>query len=108
MVVCNTGNYVNTMISAKGPDVIKKRKFETVIPPDLKAKKSVILKGRDKDLTHQTEEELKYEMETKNTWAKVEEVIKLKNTPCMLKLRFKDIVIANKAAEQDLSMGYYH
>lgn len=74
IIVCLTDDDVDTMIAAKGVDTLRSKKLKTIIPSHFRAKKSIIVKGLDKEITKQSGDELKDEIEGKNPWAKVEEV----------------------------------
>lgn len=102
VVICATENDVDKLISCQTVTTLKRHDYEVSIPPHLRAKKSVVLKGLDEDITKHDEEDIKRDIEERNSWANVEEVIKMRNLPHMLKLRFSDIAMAKKATEQGL------
>lgn len=108
IAVCLNDDDVNKLISATGLETLKKHKFEVIVPPHLRAKKTIVLKGLDKEITALNEEEILRDIENRNDWAKVEEIIKMKNIPYMLKIRFKDISMAKKAIDNGLCIQMYH
>ena len=108
IVVCLSEDEVDKLIATPTSTELKSKKFEVVIPPHLKAKKTVIVKRLDRDLTVQSVEALSCDIEQRNHWAKVEETVKFPRMPNMLKIRFTDIKMARKATEQGLSIGKYH
>lgn len=108
VVLCLNEDEVNKVISHNGVAELMKHSFNVIIPPHLKAKKTVILRGLDKEITTLTEEELKRDLEERNNWLKVEEIIKMKNIPYILKVRFEDIAMAHKATEQGVCIQMYH
>lgn len=73
-----------------------------VVPPPLRARKSIIVRRLDHEITTFTCDEIKLEIEGKNIWAKVDEVVKMKNIAHMLKIRFRDIAMARKAINSGL------
>lgn len=107
VVVCADELNVDMLISPKTTTALDKKGFQIAIPPQLKAKKTIILKSLDKRINKETEEDLKTDIENKNTWAKVEEVVKFRNIPYMLKIRFTDIKMAKKAQEQGLKISFF-
>lgn len=107
VVVCPDEANVDLLISNKTMSTLNKNGFQIAIPPQLKAKKTIVLKSLDKRINKYTEEELKQDIEEKNAWAKVEEVVKFKNIPYMLKIRFQDIKMARKAQEQGLKIKFF-
>lgn len=108
VVICSDDKSVDTMITAETTKLVKNNEFEAVIPPHLWAWKTVILKGLDKEITEMEETLLKEDIEKRNSWAKVEEVIAMKNIPYMLKVRFEEIAMATKATQQGICICCYH
>lgn len=78
------------------------------MPPPLRAKKSIIIQRLDQEITNYDTEEIKNYIEYRNIWAKVDEVVKMKNTAHMLKVRFRDIAMARKAISSGLCIFSYH
>lgn len=109
VVVCLTEEDVDKLIATSAVTTLHNNQFDVIIPPFLKAKKTVIAKRLDRDITTTfSDEELKQDIEERNAWAKVEEVIKFTNMPNMLKVRFTDIKMARKATDNGLCIDKYH
>ena len=108
IVVCLSEEQVDKLIATTTVQKLKEKSFEVIIPPHLKARKTVFIRRLDKDLTELPIEILKQDIEHRNNWAMVEEVVKFPNMPSMLKVRFSDIRMARKAIEIGLSIGEYH
>lgn len=106
--ICLSDNDVDLTISTKLIDKLKKIHFDVVIPPPLRAKKSVIIRRLDPDVTDHSEEEIKHDIERRNVWAKIDEIVKLRNIPHMLKIRFKEIAMAKRATTSGLCLLSYH
>lgn len=79
--------------------------FTSVTPPELKAKKSILLFKVDDYVYEKRVEDIKSELEEKNPWAKdqVEEVFKFEKSNT-LKITFKQTKSAIKAADTGLVM----
>ena len=108
VVVCLNEDEVDKLIATPTTTELRSKQFEVLIPPHLKAKKTVIIKRLDRDLTEQPVDVISRDIEERNLWAKVEETIKFPRMSSMLKVRFTDIKMARKATEQGLSIGKYH
>lgn len=78
-----------------------------VIPPPLRAKKSVIVRRLDRDVTDNTVDDIAEEIEHGNQWAKVEEIYKFDKIKHMLKIRFTEISMAKKAIDQGFAAFHY-
>lgn len=107
-VVCLAENDVDLLIATPNVTALRQQQYEVIIPPHLKAKKTVIVKRLDRDVTSYPEADLKLDIEQRNAWAKIEEVIKFPNMPNILKLRFTDIKMARKATETGLCIDKFH
>ena len=108
VVVCLSEEQVDKLIAETTVNKLKEKAFEVIVPPHLKARKTVFIRRLDKDLTALPTEILKQDIEHRNVWATVEEVVNFPNMPSMLKIRFSDIRMARKAIELGLSIGEYH
>ena len=108
VVVCLGEDDVNKMIANETINKLRQKQFEIIVPPHLKAKKTIMVKRIDRDMTALPVEVLKADLEERNEWAIIEEVIKFPTMPNMLKIRFTDIKMARKATEQGISLGEYH
>lgn len=79
-----------------------------MVPPPLRAKKSIVLKRLDHEITGYDTDEIKDDLENRNIWAKVEEIVKFRNIAHILKVRFRDIAMAQKAISSGLCLFAYH
>lgn len=107
ILVCQDEKDVDLLISEQTIRKLKSNDYEVIIPPQLRCKKTVVLKGLDKRINKMDESDILTEIETKNPWATVEEVIKFKNIPYMLKIRFRDIQMAKKAIDSGLKISWF-
>ena len=83
------------------------KKFETkgynlVAPPELRAKKTVFIRQLDRHIESRDSEELKHKIETQNSWAKVAQVIKIKEYTHVIKVVFDKIKMADVAQERGM------
>lgn len=103
-VVCLDESNVDKLITANSIAALRSHQFEVVLPPHLRARKCVVVRGLDLTLHSWTETEIEADLEQRNDWATVEEVIKMKNIPHMIKIRFADIAMACKANDFGLAL----
>lgn len=106
VVVCLNEDNVDLLISAKTITTLKQEKFDVIMPPHLRARKCIVVRGIDSDISDWTTEQIKEDLNNRNVWASVEEVYKMRNIKHMLKIRFTDISMARKACDQGLAL--YH
>ena len=107
-VVCLSEEEVDLLIATNTIEKLRSKQYEVIVPPHLKARKTVVIKRLDRDVTMMSEEALKQDLEMRNCWVKVEEIVKFPNMQNMLKVRFSDIKMARKAVEMGLSIHTYH
>lgn len=105
---CLEDDDVDLTISAKVTEELKNIGFDVIVPPRLRAKKSMIIHRRDQEITSYNVEEIKKDIEGRNIWTNIDEVVKMKNIAHMLKVRFRDIALARKAISSGLCIFLYH
>lgn len=76
-VICNSEQDADTLLSEPCMLALKTCDCHPIMPPDLKAKRSVIVRKLDSSIYDNTENELKEELQRKNTWLKIVDLIKL-------------------------------
>lgn len=77
MIICLTEEDVDKLTAATTIDNFKETELRSdhSPPSPLKAKKTVIIKCLDRNITTPAKEELKQDIQKRNTWYKMEEVI---------------------------------
>ena len=76
--------------------------YDLVAPPELRAKKTVFIRKLDKHIGARDGQEIKNEIEKQNTWAKVAQVIKIKDYTHVIKVTFDEIKMADIAQERGM------
>lgn len=71
-----------------------------LMPPELKAKRSVFVRKVDEVVGKQNAEDIKEEIERQNSWLKVDEVIKIKDYTHVFKLTCEDTHMADRIKQQ--------
>lgn len=101
-VICRNEQDADKLLSNEAEKELKKIGVFVLTPPEIKAKRSIFIRNLDYIIGQHTEEELKEELEKENDWAKITEIIKIKNYTSMLKLRFVDMKMVEKAKQHGL------
>lgn len=100
--VCRNQDDVDKILSIKGMTELKKIGLQVVTPPEIRARRSVFVRQLDHDFGKNTAEEIKQELEDKNEWMKIDEVVKIGTYTHVIKIRFMETSMADKA----LSTGF--
>lgn len=101
-VICRNENDADKIQSKEAKQELEKIGLQLIIPPETKARKSIILRQLDHIIGANPAEEIKEEIEKENKWIKIEEVIKIKNYTHILKLRLEEICMVDKAIQQGI------
>ena len=83
--------------------IFQDQELEIQDPPEYNAKKTIVVKGVDTQVSEYSPDDIVKSVERENEWAKVAQVIKLPNTTTMLKIKFETAQMAKKA----LDSGFY-
>ena len=95
--VCRNSDDVDKILGKKGIDEFKKIGIQVVTPPEVRAQRSVFVRQLDRSFGAHTAEETKIELEDKNDWMVIDEVIKIGTYTHVLKIRFAETCMADKA-----------
>ena len=101
--ICRNSDDADKILSNLGVAEFAKIGITVVTPPEIRAKRSVFIRQLHTSFGKHTPEEIKQELEDKNEWAKVEEVIKIGNYTHVLKVRFAETAMADKALNSGLT-----
>lgn len=96
---------VDTVFTPESLTTLTNNGFQAVLPPDIKAKRTVLLFGCPNEITRHSEEELENEIQRVNSYTEdmIEEIYKFPNRP-IIKVLFKQAHIAQKAQETGIKM----
>ena len=75
-MLCNSSDDLDTLFSPRCIPELETVGCKPILPPDLKAKRSVILRRCDDQILNQKEEDMKTEIEKQNDWVEVKEIFK--------------------------------
>ena len=93
---------IDKLLTNSTKEQLAKDKFEVITPPENSANRTVVIKNIDSLITSLDETTLKEDIERRNEWFKVSEVIKIPTAPKILKLKAEKISMANMALEKGL------
>lgn len=100
--ICRDEHDADKILSKNARDELENIGLQVLIPPELKAKRSIFIKQLDQIIGAKSAEAIKEEIESQNDWIKIEEVVKLKNYTHILKLRLEETSMAEKAQRQGI------
>ena len=79
-IIIASDETVEELTTAPKKQIFSKEGYEVLNPPELTAKKTVVITSVDEYITGHTKEAIQSEIARSNTWAQVEEVIILPTT----------------------------
>ena len=100
--ICRSTEDAEKILSSHGVAEFGKIGITVITPPELKAQRSIFVRQLDSTFGSHSAAEIKEEMEYMNDWMKIEEVVKIGTYTHVMKVRFTEISMANKA----LSSGF--
>lgn len=107
LVYCSSAEDAEKLFMNPSLDELHEEGLNPIMPPELRAKRSVIIRNVDDLIYNNDCEQIKSEIQTVNEWAIVTEVIKFK-VRHGLKIVFENVKIADACLQKGLSMFYLH
>lgn len=101
-VICRNENDADKILGKEAKKELEKLGLQVIVPPETKARRSIILRHLDQIIGTNTPEDIKAEIERENNWLKIEEVIKIKDYTHILKLRLEETSMVDKAQQQGI------
>ena len=98
-IVVSSNEIIDKILTEQVKDALRKDDFEVTTPPEYNANRTVVIRNVDSIITELDHEELKLDIERRNEWAKIVEIIKIPTAPKILKLRFENAEMVKKAME---------
>ena len=93
---------VDRLLTNNIRESLKKDDFEVLTPPEHNAKRTIVLRNIDSLITTIENEELKNDIENRNPWLKVTEIIKIPNAPKILKIKTEGSEMVRAACEKGI------
>ena len=100
-MLCNSSDYLDALFSPSCISELETVGCKPILPPDLKAKRSVILQPCDDQILNQKEEDIKTEIEQHNGWVKVQDIFKY-NSSNNIKVTFDSQHMASQVLTRGL------
>ena len=75
-MLCNSSDDLDTLVSSGCFSELEAVGCKPILPPDLKVKRSLVLRRCDDQILNQSEEDIKSEIEKQNDYDKVQEIFK--------------------------------
>ena len=101
-VVVSSDEVVEKLLTSKIKEAFRREDFEILTPPQFNAERTVVIRNIDPIITEVDIEELKNDVERRNEWAKITEMIKIPNMPKILKIKFENATMTKAACEKGL------
>lgn len=107
IVLTRSDEEIDKIFQEKVFQELKKNNFQAVLPPELKAKRTILTFNTDDFIFHHTEKEIEEELLAKNQWMKegIDSIFKIPRTKIM-KITFKEAVAAKKATDNGI-LGFH-
>ena len=100
-VLCNSSDDLDTLFSSGCISELEAVGCKPILPPDLKAKRSLILRRCDDQILNQSEEDIKSEIEKQNDCVKVQEIFNY-NSSKNIKVTFESQHMALQVLTKEL------
>ncbi|KAF2347436.1 hypothetical protein FHG87_021807 [Trinorchestia longiramus] len=95
---------VDKLTSLKATELFKKINLKPIVPPDLRAKRTILIRQQDSSIGKLTPEEITREIKSRQPWAKILGITKMKNYTHVIKITFSEISITQKILQNGLLM----
>ena len=101
-IIITTDEIVEKLLSPKVKEALARDDFEVTTPPEYSSNRTIVLRNIDSIITEVESEELKLDIERRNEWAKITEIIKIPTAPKILKLKLENTDMVSRAVEKGM------
>ena len=102
-VLCNSSDDLDTLFSSGCISELEAAGCKPILLPDLKAKRSLMLRRCDDQILNQRKEDIKSQIEKQNDWVKVQEIFKY-NSSKNIKVTFESQLLASQVLTKGLQL----
>lgn len=95
--ICKDDRDADKLLTQAAKEEFLKAGIIVIMPPELRAKRSIFVRQVDGEVGIHSAQELKEDIERRNTWARINEVIKIKDYTHCFKIIFHETEMADKA-----------
>ena len=107
LVETGTAKETERLFSAEGKKILDELKLTPIVPPKIRAQRTVILKKVNEIISTYEEEEIKNEIlqsRNQSEWMKIEKVTKFGTKSTLIKIEFSDVSMADRALRDGVVM----
>ncbi len=101
--VTDDASAIDKLTSRKATELFRKINLTPIVPPDLRAKRTIFVRQLDRDVGSHTADELKHEITSQQSWLQIQEIVKIKHYTHVMKIITTDTTIAQRV----LTDGFY-
>lgn len=94
--VCRNSEDADVLLSREGVSEMEKIGVQVIMPPEIKAQRTVFIRQLDYEFGKHSAVEMKENIENYNDWIKIDEIIKIKDYTHVVKIRFADTAITDR------------
>lgn len=98
--ICRNDDDADKMLTDEARQAFAAIGLNIIMPPEIKAKRTIFVRKVDKEIGSHTAEEIKANLELNNQWMKIAEVTKIKDYTHVFKICFRDTQMADKALDK--------
>ena len=98
-VIITSDENVDKLLTSNMKDKFSRDGFEILTPPEHNANRTFVLRNIDSLITTIDNEELKSDLEERNQWMRITDIIKIPNAPKILKVQCENSEMVRKATE---------
>ena len=100
-IIITSDENVEKLISTKTRESLLKDEFEVYTPYEHNANRTAVLRNIDSLITS-VDKELKSDIERRNEWATIVDIIKIPTAPKILKIKFETVEMVRRATEKGM------
>lgn len=92
------------LFTSEAKKELDKVNLTIIAPPEMKAKRTLVIKRLESFIGSKEKDEIKKEIEEQNNWMKIKEVIKIKDYTHIMKIVCEEAAMADRALQEGLLM----
>jgi hypothetical protein len=93
---------IDKLLTDKATTELRKINLQPIIPPDVRAKRSIFIRQIDRSVGTRHADDIKEELEKQQPWLKINEIIKIKDYTHVIKMICNSTTIANRVLTDGL------
>ena len=101
-IIITSDDILEKLLSPKIRETLAKEDFEVTTPPEYSSNRTIVLRNLDSLITEVENEELKLDIERRNEWIKITEIIKIPTAPKILKIKLESTDMVTRALDKGM------